>query len=86
MQQLAIAFNKNNADIVAASLDDYSASELLEEYEWMLNTHANLVLAKDVLDSGFSCISYVVTTDMFEKNAPTAIELNDQTYTPVRTI
>lgn len=86
MQQLAIAFNKNNINVVAASLDDYSASELLEEYEWMLNMHTNLVLAKDVLDSGFSCVSYVVPTHMFEKNAPTAIELNDQTYTLVRTV
>lgn len=88
MQQLAIAFNKNNADIVAAGLDDFSASELLEEYDWMLNTHTNLVLCKNVLDDGYSLLSYVVTVDMFEKNAGTihAVTLNDKTYTFVRNV
>lgn len=87
MLQQAIAFNKNNADTVAAGLSDYTGSELLEEYNWMLETHTNLVLARDVLDGGWAGLSYVVTESMFSANAPKPTpELNDQTFTTVREI
>lgn len=85
MIQEAITFTRINAPDIAAKLTDYTAEELLEEYEEMLEIHHILVLARDVLDSGFASISYVVTQGMFETNNP-GIKLTTERFTYVRTI
>lgn len=85
MKQEAILFTASNAALIATQLNDYTAQELLEEYDdWML-THHEVVLARDVLSTGFASISYVVTRDMFERNNP-GITLNATTFTHVRDI
>lgn len=85
MKQEAILFTGNTVNLIAANLSDHTADELLDEYMWMLQKHHTLVLAMDILDSGFSMISYVVTTDMFEKNNP-GIKLSDRQFTHVRNV
>lgn len=85
MNQEAILFTRINAANIAANLNDYTAQDLLEEYEWMLQIHHVLVLARDILDDGFASISYVVTREMFETNNP-GIQISTETFTHVRTI
>lgn len=86
MQQHAIIFNKDNAEVVADSLTIESASDLLEEHGWYLDKWTNLVLCKDVLEDGFAATSYVVTYSMFEANTMPVANLNDKTYTFVRNV
>lgn len=86
MNQEAILFNRNNAHLVAANLNDYTADELLEEYDWMFTMHTQLVLVRDVQADGFSSVSCVVTEDMFQTNAPKPTPtLNAETFTYLRT-
>ena len=85
MKQEAIIFTRLNADLIAAQLDDYTGPELLEEYKYMLEDHHILVLARDVLASGFACISYVVTREMFETNNPNKM-LTTERFTHVRDV
>lgn len=86
MKQDAIIFTRLNADQIAASLTTpYTKEELLEEYEWMLDRHHILVLARDVLDDGFAAISYVVVREMFERNYPD-IKLTTERFTHVRDV
>lgn len=85
MNQEAILFSRINAADIAAQLSDYTADELLEEYEYMLKTHYFLVLARDVLPGGFASVSYVVTREMFDTNNP-GIQLTTEHFTHVRTV
>jgi hypothetical protein len=83
MFQDAILFTASNAAMISTMINDYTTQDLLEEYDdWML-THHEVVLVRDVLETGFASISYVVTRDMFETNTP-GIQLNDKTFTYVR--
>lgn len=83
MQQFAIIFTRNNAETIAADLNDYAVEDLLADHSWELNTFSPAVLCKDVLSNGFSSVSYVVSGEMFERNNP-GITLNDKTFTLVR--
>lgn len=86
MKQEAILFTRDNADIVAAKLDDFNTAEMLtEEYKWMLDRYPTLVLCRDILIDRSSLLSYVVVPGMFEKNWPD-ITLNDKTFTFVREV
>lgn len=86
MKQEAILFTRINAADIAANLNDYpNAQALLEDYEYMLEDHHVLVLARDILDDGFACVSYVVIRQMFETNNP-GITLSTEHFTHVRTV
>jgi hypothetical protein len=83
LTQLAIIFTKNNADLIAASLSDYTAQELLDEYDYMLKEFNNLVLVRSDFGDGASVLSHVVTTSMFYANAEPLTMLTDYHFTEV---
>lgn len=80
MIQDAILFTKDNADMIVAHLTDYrTVDDLLEDYNYMFETHDVLVLGRDTNSHDFANVSYVVTQSMFKANQPN-IQLNDQTF------
>lgn len=85
MKQEAILFTRINAEAIAASLTGVTAQDLLEDHSWELETFHVAVLARDVLDSGFASVSYVVSLQMFEANNP-GIQLTTEHFTHVRDI
>jgi hypothetical protein len=69
IQQQAILFTKNNADLIADQLSYTTAQDLLDEYEALLDKFETLVLVRDMLDNGVTPLSHVVTISMFYANA-----------------
>lgn len=83
MLQEAIIFTKDNAEFITNTLIDYTdPAVLLAEYEYMFAKNTTLVLAKDTMRDGQSCLSYVLSMSYFRANNPD-IQLNDQTFTKV---
>lgn len=86
MRQEAILFTRINAVKIAADLNDYpTAEELLEDYKYELEAHHVVVLVRDILDDGFSSVSYVVTQNLFERNNP-GITISTEHFTRVRNV
>lgn len=83
MQQQAIIFTKDNASFIADSLIDFTAQELLDEYDHMFNPNRGIVLVKSVMDDGIAVLSHVVTTSMFFANAKPVHMLTDTYFTDV---
>jgi hypothetical protein len=84
MLNAAIVFTRENASIIADSLIEYTAQELLDEYDYMLSNPdiKTVVLGRNTMSDGISMVSYVVTGRSFRENNP-GIELNDHTFTTV---
>ncbi len=80
--QEAIKLTKDNVSVAAERLIDYTAQDLLDEYNYMLTQFPYVVLGIDVMDD-VAMLSYVVTQSSFDANARTINELNDQTYETV---
>jgi hypothetical protein len=83
MHQEAILLTTENASMIAERTAEYhSATDLLEDYGYMLIMHMPIVLALDV-NEDFSTVSYVVTTGLFNAFAKTDLPLNDHTFQKV---
>lgn len=86
MIQKAILLTKNNLETAVAPLNEHDTVEdFLESYGYMLEAHGAVVLCKEILDEEWTSVGYVVTESMFKANQPD-IEINDKTYTYVRTV
>lgn len=77
--QFAIKLTKDNAAYAAADLIDFTAQDLLDECNYMLNASINVVFVKAVID-GVSTYSHIVSESMFYANAKTENELNENTF------
>lgn len=83
LTQQAIIFTKDNASLIADSLIEYTAQQLLDDYDHLFTMNRNLVLVRSLFDDGSAVLSHVVATSMFEANARPVSPLTHDSWTDV---
>ena len=79
MHKQAIIVTKDNLSIIADSLVDYSAEDILAETIAPLNQGKTVVLVKHIIGD-VAVVSHIVFESMFYANMKTLAPLNDQTF------
>jgi hypothetical protein len=81
--QQAIRVTRDNVSAIADSLIDYSAQDILDDCNYMLERSINVILVRFIHEPGVHTVSHIVSESMFYANARPVAELNDQTFVTV---
>lgn len=81
MDQFAIILTPENAEMIAGKLDDgHTVEDLMTEINYLYLRGKEVVLGIDVLDNGFTSVSYMISRNLFEARNDNNVILNTEEF------